>query len=78
MEDTGLKKDLRTVRTKTRIKQAFLEVIKKKAFEKITVTEICKSLGINRISLSLVICPLIELPVLSIISGILLLWNRET
>ncbi|MGN0295047.1 MAG: TetR/AcrR family transcriptional regulator [Lachnospiraceae bacterium] len=48
MEDTGLKKDLRTVRTKTRIKQTFLELMKKKAFGKITVTEICSSLGINR------------------------------
>lgn len=42
------KQDPRTVQTKTLIKSTLLELMQKTAFDKITVTELCKQAGINR------------------------------
>ena len=42
------KLDRRTKYTKNIIKESLLKMVKKKPFEKITVTEICKMCEINR------------------------------
>lgn len=48
MEHNMRKTDARTLHTKARIKEVFLEQMKKKSFSKITVTELCKCANINR------------------------------
>lgn len=40
--------DLRVIKTKTNLEMAFLELLKEKPLEKITVTELCKKSGITR------------------------------
>ena len=42
------KTDRRTVYTQSVIRETFIELLRKKPVEKITVTEICKTAGINR------------------------------
>ncbi len=42
------KQDPRTMQTKALIKSTLLELMQKTAFDKITVTELCKQAGINR------------------------------
>ena len=48
MQSSNRKTDVRTIYTKNRIKKIFLELMKKKSFGKITVTELCKYAEINR------------------------------
>ena len=52
------KQDPRTIQTKALIKQTLLETMKKTAFEKITVSELCKIAGINRGTFYLHYCDL--------------------
>lgn len=52
------KSDPRTIQTKNRIKQVLLEQMKTMAFNKITVTEICKMSQINRGTFYLHYCDL--------------------
>lgn len=49
MERTaGIKQDRRVRRTQAAIKKAFLSLLKEKAIDKITVTELCREVDINR------------------------------
>ena len=52
------KQDPRTVQTKVLIKQTLLDMMKKTAFEKITVSELCKIAEINRGTFYLHYCDL--------------------
>ena len=52
------KQDPRTVQTKALIKQTLLEMLKKTAFDKITVSELCKIARINRGTFYLHYCDL--------------------
>ena len=52
------KQDPRTIQTKALIKQTLLEMLKKTAFYKITVSELCKIAGINRGTFYLHYCDL--------------------
>lgn len=52
------KTDIRTIQTKKAIKQTLLQQMKKTAFNKITVTEICKKVGIHRGTFYLHFCDL--------------------
>ena len=52
------KQDPRTVQTKALIKQTLLDMLKKTAFDKITVSELCKIAGINRGTFYLHYCDL--------------------
>lgn len=54
----GKKQDPRTVQTKALIKQTLLDMLKKTAFDKITVSELCKIAGINRGTFYLHYCDL--------------------
>lgn len=47
-ENTMKKEDRRTTYTKDLIKKSFLELLRQKPISKISVTEICKSIEINR------------------------------
>ena len=42
------KQDPRTVQTKARIKQTLLSMMKKTVFNQVAVSEICKTVSINR------------------------------
>ena len=52
------KQDPRTVQTKSLIMQTLLDMLKKTAFDKITVSELCKIAGINRGTFYLHYCDL--------------------
>ena len=52
------KQDPRTIQTKALIKQTLLAMLKKTAFDKITVSELCKIAGINRGTFYLHYCDL--------------------
>ena len=52
------KQDPRTVQTTALIKQTLLGMMKKKAFNKVTVSEVCKTAGINRGTFYLHFCDL--------------------
>ena len=52
------KRDPRTVQTTALIKQTLLDMMKKNAFDKITVSELCKIAGINRGTFYLHYCDL--------------------
>ncbi len=54
----GKKQDPRTVQTKALIKQTLLDMLKKTAFDKVTVSELCKIAGINRGTFYLHYCDL--------------------
>ena len=54
----GKKQDPRTIQTKALIKQTLLDMLKKTAFDKITVSELCKIAGINRGTFYLHYCDL--------------------
>ena len=54
----GKKQDPRTVQTKALIKQTLLDMLKETAFDKITVSELCKIAGINRGTFYLHYCDL--------------------
>lgn len=45
-----MKQDLRVVKTKRALKNSLLELLKVKTFEKITVSDICKTAMINRVT----------------------------
>lgn len=47
---TEKKQDMRVLRTKRDLRNAFIELIGEKQFEKITVTEICKRASINKMT----------------------------
>ena len=52
------RQDSRTIQTKALIKQTLLDMLKKTAFDKITVSELCKIAGINRGTFYLHYCDL--------------------
>lgn len=52
------KQDPRTIQTKALIKQALLRMMKKTAFDKVSVSELCKIAGINRGTFYLHYCDL--------------------
>ena len=52
------KQDPRTVQTTALIKQTLLGMMKKTAFNKVTVSEVCKTAGINRGTFYLHFCDL--------------------
>ena len=42
------KEDLRVIKTKISIKESFIELVKKKGFNKVSVTDIVQKANINR------------------------------
>lgn len=53
-----MKKDLRTIRTTTAIKTAFIDILQEKSFNKVTVSEIAKRAYILTSKLSNCITPI--------------------